>query len=154
MDSSVPSFFVLHYFLEFSQIQVYWVGEAVQPSHPLLSPSRPALNLPHHQGPLKWVDSSHQVAKVFEFNFILVLLVNIQSWFPLGLTCLISLHSKELSRVLSNNTVESINSWCSDFFTVQISHQYMATGKIRALIYGCLLAKWYLFLLTQCLDLL
>ena len=49
MDYSTPGFPVLHYLLEFTQTHVYWVGDAIQPSHPLLPPS-PALNLSQHQG--------------------------------------------------------------------------------------------------------
>ena len=47
---------------------VHWVGDAIQPSHPLSSPSPPAFNLFQHQGLAKWVTSSHQVAKVLEFQ--------------------------------------------------------------------------------------
>ena len=50
MDWSTPGFPVLHYFLEFSQTHVHWVGDSIQTSHPLLSPSPPALNLSQHQG--------------------------------------------------------------------------------------------------------
>ena len=46
----------------------YWVGDAIQPSHPLLSPSSPTFNLSQHQGLFKWVSSSHQVAKGLEFQ--------------------------------------------------------------------------------------
>ena len=46
---------------------VHWVGDAIQPSHPLSSPSPPALHLPQHQGLFKWVSSSHQMAQVLEF---------------------------------------------------------------------------------------
>ena len=53
---------------EFTQIHVYWVGDAIQPSHPLSSPSPPAFNLSQHQGLFQWVSSSHQVAKVLEFQ--------------------------------------------------------------------------------------
>ena len=53
---------------EFTQIHVHWVGDAIQLSHPLSSPSPPALNLSQHQGLFKWVSSSHQVAKVLEFQ--------------------------------------------------------------------------------------
>ena len=53
---------------EFTQIHVHWVGDATQPSHPLLSPSPPTLNLSQHQGLFKWVSPSHQVAKVLEFQ--------------------------------------------------------------------------------------
>ena len=54
--------------LESTQTHVHWVGDAIQPSHPLLSPSPSALNLSQHQGLFKWVSSSHQVAKVLEFQ--------------------------------------------------------------------------------------
>ena len=53
---------------EFTQTHVHWVGDAIQPSHPLLSPSPPAFNLSQHQGLFKWVSSSHQVAKVSKFQ--------------------------------------------------------------------------------------
>ena len=65
MDCSTPGFPVLHYLTEFAQTHVHWVGDAIQPSHPLSSPS-PALNLAQHQGLFQWVSSSHQVAKVLE----------------------------------------------------------------------------------------
>ena len=53
---------------EFPQTHFHWVSDAIQPSHPLSSPSPPAFNLSQHQGPFKWVSSSHQVAKVLEFQ--------------------------------------------------------------------------------------
>ena len=54
--------------LRVHQTHVHWVGDAIQPSHPLLSPSPPALNLSPNQGLFQWVSSSHQVAKVLEFQ--------------------------------------------------------------------------------------
>ena len=68
MDCSTLGFPVLCYLLEFAQTHVHWVGDAIQPSHPLLSPSLPAFNLSQHQGLFQWVDSSHQVAEVLEFQ--------------------------------------------------------------------------------------
>jgi len=68
MDCSMPGFGVLHYLLELAQTHVHWVGDAIQPSHPLSSPSPPAFNLSQHQGLFKWVSSLHQVAKVLEFQ--------------------------------------------------------------------------------------
>ena len=68
MDCSMPGFPVHHQLLELAQTQVHWVSDAIQPSHPLLSPSPPALNLSQHQGLFKWVSSSHQVAKVLELQ--------------------------------------------------------------------------------------
>ena len=68
MSLSTPGLPVHHQPLEFTQTHVHWVGDAIQPSHPLSSPSPPALNLSQHQGLFKWVSSSHQVAKVMEFQ--------------------------------------------------------------------------------------
>ena len=68
MDSSMPGLPVHHKLLEFTQTHVHWVDDAIQPSHPLLSPSPPAFNLSQHQGLFKWVSSSHQVTKVLEFQ--------------------------------------------------------------------------------------
>ena len=65
MDSSFPGFPVLHSLPEFAQIHV---SDAIQPSHPLLSPSPPSFNLSQHQGLFRWVDSSHQVAKVLKLQ--------------------------------------------------------------------------------------
>ena len=62
MDCSTPGLPVHHQLPEFTQTHVHWVGDAIQPSHLLSSPSPPALNLSQHQGLFKWVSSSHQVA--------------------------------------------------------------------------------------------
>ena len=112
MDCSMPGFPVLHCLPEFAQIHVHWVGDAIQPSHLLSSPSPPALNLSQHQGLFLWVSSSLQVAKVLELSAS-VLPMNIQGWFPLELTDLILL-SKGLSRVFSSTTI-----WKRQFFGTQ-----------------------------------
>ena len=68
MDCSTPGFPVHHQIPELTQTQVHWVDDAIQPSHPLSSPSPPTFNLFQHQGLFKWVSFSHQVAKVLEFQ--------------------------------------------------------------------------------------
>ena len=68
MDRSTPGLPVHHQLQEYTQTYVHWVSDAIQPSHPLSSPSPPAFNLSQHQGLFKWVRSSHQVAKVLEFQ--------------------------------------------------------------------------------------
>ena len=92
---------------EFAQIHVHWVSDAIQPSHPLLPPSPPALNLSQHQGLFQWGSYLYQVAKVLElqlqhlsFQWIL------KVWFHFGLTGLISLLSKGFSRVFSSTAVQ------------------------------------------------
>ena len=68
MDCSTPGLPVHHQLQEFIQPHVHWIGDAIQPSHPLSSPSPPAFNLSQHQGLFQWVNSLHQVAKVLEFQ--------------------------------------------------------------------------------------
>ena len=68
MNHSMPGLPVHHQFPESTQTHVHWVNDAIQPSHPLSSPSPPALNLSQHQGLFNCVSSSHQVAKVLEFQ--------------------------------------------------------------------------------------
>ena len=68
MNCSTPGLPVHHQLLEPTQTQVHWVGDAIQPSHPLSSSSPPALNLYQPHSLFKWVSSSHQVAKVLKFE--------------------------------------------------------------------------------------
>ena len=123
MDCSMLGFPVFHYLSEFTQTHVHWVGDAIQPSHPLSPSSPPAVNLSQHQGLFQWVSSSHQVAKILELqpqhqSFPM----NIQDWFPLGLTDLILLF-KGLSRVFSNITVQK-----HQFFSTQFLYDPALTS--------------------------
>ena len=68
MDCSTAGLPVLHQLPEFTQTHVHWAGDAIQPSHPLSSPSLPTFNLPQHQILFKWVSSLYQVDKVLEFQ--------------------------------------------------------------------------------------
>ena len=68
MNRSMPGLPIHHQLPEFTQTHVHWVGDTIQPSHPLLSPSPPAPNPSQHQGLFQWVNSSHQMAKVLEFQ--------------------------------------------------------------------------------------
>ena len=99
MDFSMPGLPVHHQLPEFTQTRVHWVGDAIQTSHPLSSPSPPAFNFSQHQGLFKWVSSLHQVAKVLEFQLQPQSFQWIVNWFSLGWTGWISLQSKGLSRV-------------------------------------------------------
>ena len=117
MNCSMPGLPVHHQLPESIQTHVHWVGDAIQPPHPLLSTSLPAFNLSQHQDPFKWVSSSHQVAKVLAFSASTsVLPMNTQDWCLLGWTGWISLQSKGLSRVFSNTTVQK-----HQFFSTQLS---------------------------------
>ena len=114
MKCSTPG---LHYQLpESTQTHVHWVGDAIQPSHPLLFPSPPTLNLSQHQSLFQWVRSSHEMAKVLVSASTAVLPMNTQDCSPLGWTGWISLQPKGLSRVFSNTTVQKL-----EFFGAQLS---------------------------------
>ena len=104
MNCSTPGFSILHYLLEFVQIGVHWVGDAIQPSHPLSPTSSPAFNLPQHESfPVNWLFTSGGQS-IGASTSASVLPMNIQGWFSLGLTGLISLQPKRLSRVFSRTT--------------------------------------------------
>ena len=116
MNCSTTGLPVHHQFLEFTQTHFHWVSDAIQTSHPLLSPSPPAFNLSQHQ--------SFQMSQLFASGgqsigvsaSTSVLPMNIQDWSPLGCACWISLQSKGLSRVFSNASVQK-----HQFFSTQLS---------------------------------
>ena len=116
MGCSTSGFPVLHHLPELAQAHVHWVSDGIQPSHPLSPTSPPALHLSKHQGLFQWAGSflasggQGTGASASES----VLLMNIQGWFPLVLTNLISLLSRGLSRVFSSTTVRK-----HQFFIVQ-----------------------------------
>ena len=107
MDCSMPGFPVHHHLLEFTQTQVHWLGDAIQPSHPLLSPFSSCLQSFTASGSFLmnqlYTSGGQNIGASASTS---VLKMNIQDWFPLGLAGLISLQSKELSRVFSNTTVQ------------------------------------------------
>ena len=133
MDCSMPGL-PDHQLLEFTQTRVHWVGDAIQVSHPLLSPSPPAFNLSQHQGLFKWVSSLHQMAKYWSFSFSISpsneysgLISFRMDWLDLlvvqgTLKSLLQHHSSKAS-ILQRSAI----------FTVQLSHPYMTTGKTIAL---------------------
>ena len=119
MNCSTPGLPVHHQLPDFTQTHVHWVGDAIQPSHPLLSPSPLApKSLP--------ASESFPMSQLFAWGgqntgasgSASVLPMNIQDWFPLGWTCLISLQSKGPSRVFSNTTVQK-----HQFFGTQLCLQ-------------------------------
>ena len=118
MDCSMTDLPVHHQLLEFTLTHVQWIGDAIQPSHPLSSLSPPTFSLSQHQGLFQWDRFSHQLAKVLELQLQhqSFQCMKIQGWFPLGLTDWSSLQSKGLSRVFSNTTVQK-----HQFFSAQLS---------------------------------
>ena len=133
MNRSMPGFPVHHQLLEFTQTQAHRVSGATQPSHPLSSLSPPAPNPSQHQGLCQWVNSSHEVAKVLEFQ------LQHQSfqWTPRT-----DVRMDWLDFLAVQGTLKSLLQHHSSkasifqrpaFFTVQLSHPYVTTGKNIAL---------------------
>ena len=135
IDCSTAGLPVHHQLPEFIQTHVHCVSDAIQASHPLLSPSSPTFNLSQQQGLFQmsqFFASGGQGIGVSASASVLPM--NIQYWFTLGWTGWISFLSKGLSRIFSNTTVQK-----HQFFGAQLSfqlnsHPYMTTGKTIALI--------------------
>ena len=118
---------------ELAKTHFHPVGDAIQPSHPLLSPSPPAFSLSQHQGLLMSQFFASGGQSIGASASASVLPMNIQNWLPFGLTSLVSLQSKGLSRVFSNTTVQK-----HQFFGTQLSlwsnsYSYMTSGETIAL---------------------
>ena len=139
MACSTPGFPAHHQLPEFTQTHVHWVDDDIQPSHPLSSPS-PSFSLSQHQGLFQWVSSLHQVDKVLG-DSASVLPMNIQVWFPLGLTGLILLFQGTLKNLLQYHISKVPILWCSAFFMVQLSHPYMTTRKTKTLTIWTFIGK-------------
>ena len=124
MNCSTPGLPVHHQLLEPTQTHVHWVSDAIWPSHPLLSPSPPALNLSQHQHPniqmSQLLASGGQIIRVSASTSFLPM--NTQDWSPLGWTGWISLQSKGLSRVFSNTTVPKHQFFCAQLSLQSNSH--------------------------------
>ena len=104
MDCSMSGFPVLHHLLELAQTHAYWDSEAIQPSHPLLSPSPLPSIFPSIRESLGWLFASGGQS-IGASASASVLPMYIQDWFPLGLTGLVSFLSRGLSRVFFSSTV-------------------------------------------------
>ena len=152
-ERSTPGLPVHHQLPESTQTHVHWVGDGIQPSHPLLSPSPPALKSFPASG-------SFQMSQLFASGgqsigvsaSTLVLPMNTQDWSPLEWTGWTSLQSKGLSRVFSNSSKASILQR-SAFLIVQLSHPYMTTGKTKALPRWTFVGKVVYCVLICCLGL-
>ena len=130
MNCSTPGLPVHHQLPESTQTHVHWVIDAIQPSHPLLSPSPPALNLSQHQGLFKWGSSSHQV----DFSFSISPSKEHPGLISFRMDCLdiLAVQGTLKSLLQHHNSKASILQH-SAFFIVQLSHPCMTTGKTIAL---------------------
>ena len=142
MDGSTSGLPVHRQLLEFTQTHVFWVGDAIQLSHPLSFPS-PAFNLSKHQGLFKWVSSLYQVGKVLEFH------LQLQSFQWIFRTGWVSLQSKGLKSLLQHHRSKASILQCSAFFISQHSHPCTTTGKTIALTRQTIVGKVMSLLLNK-----
>ena len=129
MDCSTPGLPVHHQLPEPAQTHVHPVSDAIQPSHPLLSPS-PAFNLSLYQGLFKWVSSSRQVAKYWSFSFSISPSNEYSGLksFRIDWLDLLAVQGT-LKSLLQHYSSKASILQCSAFFIVQLSRLYMTTGK-------------------------
>ena len=115
---------------EFTQTHVHQVSDAIQPSHPLLSPSSPAPNPSQHQSLFQRVNSSHEVAKYWSFSFSTIPSKEIPGLISFRIDSLDLLAVQEtLKSLLQHHSSKPSILRHSAFFKVQLSHPYMTTGK-------------------------
>ena len=134
MNRSTPGLPVHHKLLEFTQTHVHQVGYAIQPSHLLLSPSPPALHPSQHQGlsnestlRMRWPKYWSFTLSISPSNEHPVLISFRKNWLDLLAV------QGTLKSLLQHHSSKASVFWCSAFFTVQLSHPYMTTGKTIAL---------------------
>ena len=139
MDCSTPGFPVYHQLPELTQTHVHWVSDAIQPSHPLSSPSSPAFSLSQHQDQsvlcIRWPKFWSFSFSIGPFNEYSGLISFRMDWLDL-LTV-----QGTLKSVLQNHSSKASILWCSAFLIVQLSHPYMTTGKTIALTKQTLVGK-------------
>ena len=133
MNRSTPGLPVHHQLLKFTQTHVHRVSDAIQPSHPLTSPSPPAPNPSQHQSLFQWVNSSHEVAKVLEFSFSVIPSKEIPGLISFRMVWLDLLAVQGTLKSLLQHTSKPSILQHSAFFIVRLSHPYMTTGKTIAL---------------------
>jgi len=133
IDGSTPGFPVHHQLLELTQTHVHWVGDAMQPSHPLAAPSPPALNLSKHQGLFQWVlhirwpkywSFSFSISPSNEYSGLIS--------FRMGWLELLAVQGT-LKSLFQNYSSKASVLQSSAFFIFQLSQPYMTTGKTTAL---------------------
>ena len=129
MKHSTPGLPVHHQLLEFTQTHVHWVGDSIQPSHPLSFPS-PSAFLSQHQGLFKWISSLHQVAKILEFSFSISPSNEYSGLISFRMDLLDLLAVQEiLKSLLQDHSSKASILQCSAFHIVQLSHPYMQVKK-------------------------
>ena len=152
MDCSTPGFPVHHQLPELAQTHVHRVGDAIQPSYPLSSPSHSTFNLSQHQGLFWWVSSLHQVAKYWSFSFNISPSNEYSGLISFRINWLNLLAVQGTLKILLQHYSSKVSIlWLSACFIVQLSHPYMTTEKNIALAIWTFVSKGYLCFLIHCL---
>ena len=134
MNRSTPGLPVHHQLPEFTQTHVHQIGDAIQPSHPLSSPSPPAPNPSQHQSLFQWVNSSQRWPKYWSFSFSIIPSKEIPGLISFRMDWLdLLVVQRTLKSLLQHQSPKASILRHSAFFTVQLSHPYMTTGKTIAL---------------------
>ena len=129
VNCSTPGLPVHHQLPESTQTHVHWVGDAIQPSHPLSSPYPPAFNLSQHQGLFQWVSSFIRWPKYWSFSFSISPSNEYSGLISFRMDCLDLLAVQgTLKSLLQHHSSKASILQCSAFFTVQLSHLFMITG--------------------------
>ena len=154
VDCSIPGFPVLYYLLQFTQIHVPWIGDAVQPSRPrlplLLLPSVfPSIRVFSNESalPIRWPKYWSFGFSISPPNEYLGLISFRMDWFYLLAV------QGTLKSLLQHHNLKASILRCSAFFMVQLSHPYITTGRNTVSLHGPLSAKWCLCFLIYCLGL-
>ena len=141
-ESSTPGIPVHHQLPEFTQIHVHQVSDAIQPSHPLLSPSTPAPNPSQHQRLFQWSTLRMRWPKYWSFSFSIIPSKGIPGVISFRMDWLDLLAVQgTLKSLLQHHTSKASILRHSAFFTVQLSHPYVTTGKTIALTRRILVGK-------------
>ena len=134
MNRSTPGLPVHHQLPEFTQTHVHQVSDAIQPSHPLSSPSPPAPNPSQHQSLFSESTLCMRWPKYWSFSFSITPSKEHPGLISFRIDWLDLLAVQEtLESLLQHHSSKASILWCSDFFTVQLSHPYMTPGKTIAL---------------------
>ena len=134
MNHSTPGLPVHHQLPEVTQTQVLQVSDAIQPSHPLLSPSPPAPNPSQHQSVFQRSTLCMRWPNYWSFSFSISPFKEHPGLIPFRMDWLDLLAAQgTLKSLLQHHSSKASILWCSAFFIVQLSHPYMTTGKTIAL---------------------
>ena len=133
VDCSILCFPVLHYLLEFSHTHIHWLGDVIQPSHPLSPPSPPVLNHSQHKVFSNELTLQFRCPKYWSLSFIISSSNEYSELISFRIDWLDLVLQGTIKGLLQHYSSKALILWFSAFFMVQLSHTYMATGNTKGL---------------------